>query len=104
MHVANPEAVKPVQSKTIQLSADEPALLLFDWLSELIYAFESEKLLLAEFQVEVAGNSLTAVCRGEPMDQTRHEMDHEVKAITYHALRCERQPDGSWFAEVIVDI
>ena len=107
MHVANPEAVRPVQTKTIELTADEPTYLLFDWLSELLFAFESDRLLLAEFEISVEGATpplrLRAVCRGEPMDPARHVMDHEVKAITYHGLQVERQ-DGMWFAEVIVDI
>lgn len=112
MHVANPEAIRLVQAKTIELSADEPSYLLFDWLSELLYAFESDKLLLVEFEIELqaSGTSsrtfptvLTALCRGEPMDPARHVMDHEVKAITYHGLQVEQQ-DGTWFAEVIVDI
>jgi SHS2 domain-containing protein len=112
MHVANPEAVRPVQKKTIELTADEPAYLLFDWLSELLFAFESDRLLLAEFAIKLQTSgtpprafptALTATCRGEPMDPARHVMDHEVKAITYHGLHVERQ-DGTWFAEVIVDI
>jgi SHS2 domain-containing protein len=37
------------------------------------------------------------------MDESRHEMDHEVKAITYHGLKVEQTVDG-WYAEVIVDI
>ena len=104
MIVANPEAIRPVQSRTITLAAGEPQYLLFDWLSELLFAFESEKLLLAEFEIRLQGDTgLVATCRGEPMDATRHTMDHEVKAITYHGLRVEQQ-DGAWFAEVIVDI
>ena len=107
MHVANPEAIRPVQTRSIELSADEPAYLLFDWLSELLFAFESDRLLLAKFEIAVqeanAPLRLQAVCRGEPMDPVRHTMDHEVKAITYHGLQVEQQ-DGTWFAEVIVDI
>jgi SHS2 domain-containing protein len=30
-------------------------------------------------------------------------MDVEIKAVTWHGLKLERQPDG-WLAEVIVDI
>jgi len=107
MLVANPDAVRPVQTRTITLAAAEPAYLLFDWLSELLYAFETDKLLLAEFAMDLnhtpAEWRLSAQCRGEPMDTGRHEMDHEVKAITYHGLRVEQTPDG-WQAEVIVDI
>ena len=103
MHVANPNDVRPLESKTISLTADGPAYLFFDWLSELLYAFETDKLLFSDFELKIDGNKLAAVCRGEPMDQTRHRMEHEVKAITYHGLRVE-QAESGWEAEVIVDI
>ena len=103
MLVANPEAVRPVQTKTIALAAEDPPYLLFDWLNELLYAFETDKLLLSEFDLHVAGKQLTATCRGERMDPAHHQMDHEVKAITYHGLRVEHKTHG-WEAEVIVDI
>jgi len=103
MLVANPQAVRPVQSRSIELPAEEPTYLLFDWLSELLFAFESEKLLLGEFDVRMASGKLSATCRGEPMDAARHQMEHEVKAITYHGLRVHQTADG-WEAEVIVDI
>jgi len=103
MLVANPEAVRPLQTRTITLAVEEPQFLLFDWLSELLYAFESDKLLLAEIELKIAGGQLTAVCRGERMDPARHRMDHEVKAITYHGLHVEQKADG-WLGEVIVDI
>ena len=129
MLVANPEAVRPLQTKTIALTADKPEYLLFDWLSELLYAFEHEKLLLCEFDIDLRqshaegeapaqphapresaipqgpfATHLRAICRGEPMDQARPTMDHEVKAVTYHGLAVVQNPDHSWQAEVIVDI
>jgi len=104
MIVANPASVRPVQTRTIELPVGEPPLLLFDWLTELLYAFESDKLLLGEFDVQITGGQLIATCRGEPMDANRHEMDHEVKAITYHGLNVSQDADGSWSGEVIVDI
>ena len=104
MIVANPQAVQPVQSKSIDVEGDDPSYLMFDWLNELLYAFESEKLLLAEFEIAFNGKQLTATCRGEPMDHERHQMDHEVKAITYHGLSVTKDESGTWIAEVIVDI
>jgi SHS2 domain-containing protein len=103
MFLANPEAVQPLQTRAISLTADDPSYLLFDWLTELLYAFETEKLLLADFDVTLDGSQLTANCRGELMDASRHHLEHEVKAITYHGLRVEQTADG-WHAEVIVDI
>ncbi len=34
---------------------------------------------------------------------SRHQLEHEVKAITYHGLKVVRDGDG-WLAEVILDI
>jgi SHS2 domain-containing protein len=103
MLVANTQDVRPVQTKNVTIDETEPAYLLFDWLSELLYAFDSDRLLLSEFSLKLHDHRLTATCRGEPMDASRHQMEHEVKAITYHALRVEQTAAG-WQAEVIVDI
>lgn len=101
--VANPDAIRSVQQKTYTIPGDAEDLLLFDWLNELLYTFETEHLLLAEFHVEFSRDGMQATCQGEPVDRERHELDHEIKAITYHRLRVENGDDG-WLAEVIVDI
>ncbi|QDU28236.1 hypothetical protein ETAA8_33360 [Anatilimnocola aggregata] len=106
--LANLARVQPVSKRTITLQNESLEYLFFDWLTELLYAFEESRLLLCEFdvQVEQSGETFTlsAICRGEAADETRHELDHEVKAITYHDLLIEQADDGSWLAEVIVDI
>ena len=66
-------------------------LLLFDWLNELLYTYETRHLLLCEFDVKVSETGLQAVARGEPIDRDRHALEHEVKAITYHGLKLERE-------------
>jgi SHS2 domain-containing protein len=95
--------VAPRQRRDVQLSGDEREYLLFDWLKELLYHFDAEHLLLARFEVRVSATGLTGTAWGEPLDRSRHELSHEVKAITYHGLRVEQTADG-WLAEVIVDI
>jgi SHS2 domain-containing protein len=95
--------VAPVQSLNVTIAGDDRAYLLFDWLKELLYHFDAEHLLLSRFEVQVRDDGLTATVRGEPLDRSRHELSHEVKAITYHGLRVEQTADG-WLAEVIVDI
>lgn len=86
-----------------ELAASAIDLLLFDWLNELLYTYESRRLLLSRFDVQVADNWLSGVAYGEPVDAGRHSLEHEVKAITYHGLKVERAGDG-WVAEIIVDI
>ncbi len=101
--VLNPGDVRPVEQRSYELAGEQDDYLLFDWLSELLYTFETEHLLLSQFRVELSPTGLRAACRGEPLDRARHQLDHEVKAITYHGLKVE--PSGSgWMAEIIVDI
>lgn len=101
--VANLEEVRPLQAREITIAGKETDYLLFDWLTELLYIFDTERLLLVDFQIQIDDQGLRATCRGESIDATRHQMDREVKAITYHGLRVEPTDQG-WQAEVIVDI
>lgn len=101
--VANPGAIQPQREITVQIAGDELDLLLFDWLKQLLYYFDAEYLLLSKFSVAISETGLTASVWGEPLDRSRHELEREVKAITYHGLLVEQTADG-WLAEVIVDI
>jgi SHS2 domain-containing protein len=101
--VENPQAVEPRQEVAINLSGDDLEYLFFDWLNRLLSLFETEHLLLCKFRVSVGSDGLTGTAWGEALDRARHELGHEVKAITYHALKVERV-EGGWLAEVIVDI
>ena len=87
----------------VTLTGEDRDYLLFDWLKALLYHFDAEHLLLSRFEVEVDAHGLRGTAWGESLDRARHELGHEVKAITYHGLRVEPTPDG-WLAEVIVDI
>lgn len=96
-------AVREERSVEITLPTDEVEYLFFDWLKTILGHFQEDRLLLSRFDVTIDAAGLRAVCHGEPMDDARHDPAHEVKAITYHGLLVEQQPDG-WLAEVIVDI
>jgi SHS2 domain-containing protein len=95
--------IEPRQRFGVQLAADEREYLLFDWLRELLYRFDSEHLVFGRFEVRVDDGGLSGTAWGEALDPARHRLLHEVKAITYHGL-CVRQTDQGWLAEVIVDI
>lgn len=101
--VENPADVRPAQTFDLNLSGDERDYLLFDWLKELLYRFDTERFLMADCTVKVRDDGLSATVRGEMYDPARHTLCHEVKAITYHELKVEPTAEG-WLAEVIVDI
>lgn len=101
--------VEPKEKIELRLESPDREYLLFDWLNELLYQYETKHVLLSKFKVHIrpspatAVAGLTATAWGEKLDPARHSPGHEVKAITYHELKVIQTPDG-WLAEVIVDI
>ena len=101
--LTNLDSVRCVKKTTIELKGDRRDDLLFDWLAELLYTFETQRIVFGRFEVELGENGLSAVAWGEPLDDARHELDMEIKAVTYHGLKVEPEGQG-WLAEVIVDL
>ena len=91
------------QRVMVRITGSDREFLLFDWLKALLYHFDAEHLLFSRFEVKLGADGLEGAAWGEPMDPARHEMNHEVKAITLHGLKVEQTAEG-WLAEVIVDI
>jgi len=101
--IENPDAIRLTASQTFEIAGENREFLFYDWLRTLLYQFDAEHWLFGKFEVVVRSDGLSATVWGELLEPERHERSHEVKAITYHALRVEQTPDG-WLAEVIVDI
>ncbi len=93
----------PAREVRIRVEAQRTDYLFVDWLHELLYLFETERLLLDGFDVEIHGTRLAATARAWIVDEARDSLLHEVKAVTYHRLRVE-QTERGWLAEVILDI
>ena len=103
MVVENLDSVQPVVSREFRIAGNDNAYLLFDWLNELLFVCDTERLAFSQFDVQMTAAGLTATASGEPLDPARHHLTHEVKAITYHGLTVEQKAE-EWLAEVIVDI
>lgn len=104
MLVQDLHAILPKQPHTIQLDGGgDLADLMVDWLNELLYLFETRRLIFSHFEVSVEGGSLCAQVRGETLDPAQHAADTAIKAVTYHHLKVE-QDDKGWLAEVILDL
>ena len=101
--IENIDDVCPLEHLTIKRDGEDLEYLFFDWLNELLYISETKHLVFSEFIVNVDKTGLTAQVSGEKLDPSRHMLDHEVKAITYHGLLVAEKENG-WLAEVILDI
>jgi SHS2 domain-containing protein len=93
------DADGPPATKAIEVEADDRALLLVEWLNELIYLSETEELLPDRLTaLDLADAKLRATIEG------RHGRPrHLVKAVTLHRLEFTRD-DGEWRARVVLDV
>jgi SHS2 domain-containing protein len=97
-------AVQPRASVTVRVEGPDPAGLLVNWLSDILYLQDAEGWLFSDFEIlSLDDRSVSALARGEKFDRGRHQLKLLVKAITYHQLALEKSGDG-WRAQVYVDI
>lgn len=101
--VENPEDIRTVEEIPFTINVIDVEELLHDWLTELLFTFHVHRRLLVKFDVNIQASGLTAIAHGEKIDLKRHEINLEIKAITWHGLKVVQSPTG-WMAEVIVDI
>ncbi len=104
--VANRADVRTTTREEVRVASDDTSDLLVTWLNDLIFLSETRHLLFSEFQPRVSDDGLSLVARiaGEPIDRDRHELDHEVKAVTRHGVELSQDAAGGWAAEFILDI
>jgi SHS2 domain-containing protein len=102
----DPKTLRPANSKDIELEGDALDSLLYDWLSELLYIFEVDRLVFGRFDVHVeedgAAYRLKAKAYGEPVTESLAIFLH-IKAVTYHDLRFEKR-NNIYEAQVLLDI
>ena len=99
----DPESADPREEYRISVESGDRDGLMVDWLNEVLYWYDGKLIAMREFRVQLTDNRVDAVVRGEPRDPERHRARLIVKAVTYHQLKIE-QRDGTWIAEVYLDI
>ena len=88
----------------VELNAEDYESLMVDWLSEVLYLFDTSRFAARRFVVdEIRSKGLRARLFGEPRDPRRHPWELIVKAVTYHQLKVVEK-NGRWETEVYLDI
>ena len=99
--------VKQKIKKKIGLEKDNVEMLLFDFLQELIFLKDAKLLLFSDIKVSVEEKDkkyyLNATLKGEKLDQKKHNLKVDVKAVTLHRFEVKKVKNG-WFARIILDI
>jgi SHS2 domain-containing protein len=98
------DAVTPRDTYFLEASGDDRAALLVNFLSEILYLFDSDTFAPASCQVDDVGDTRVAArLVGERRIPGRHRWKLIVKAVTYHGLEVVEH-DGRWVARVFLDV
>jgi SHS2 domain-containing protein len=105
--ITNIKRINKRLSKRITIESEDEKALLYDWLTELLFIHDSENLVFCKFRVKMRKEKpdkfvLEAEASGEEFDPTIHEIRDEVKAVTFHLMKIQRE--NGYKVQVILDI
>ena len=105
--LADPGTVAETWERRITKTEDDPADLLFEWLSDIVYWKDAAGVVFhdADLSVRQEGSAWTleALLRGAPVDQTEQTLRNDVKGVTKHLYDVKRE-GTRWYARVVVDV
>jgi SHS2 domain-containing protein len=90
--------------RQITIEGEDYSDLMVRWLGEILYLFAAERQLVWGIEITAIGpNRLHSLLALTGLEERRHEIRREIKAVTYHQIAVDETPDG-WKARVIFDI
>jgi len=89
--------------KTIDLDGQDLESLLCDFLSEVLYVTEVDRVVFCRADVCLDGTHLHAVLDGEPFNPIRHNKGTEVKGISYSGMSITRDAKG-YMLDILFDV
>jgi len=95
--------VKKNKKKTFAVKGRDFEALMFRFLEELLFLFETEGFLIANVKVKLSKDkkSLKAEALGE--EKREKEARHYIKAVTYNDMFVKKS-ENKWTAQVVVDV
>ncbi len=101
--VAN-KTSKIEQKLEISLIGNDLPDLMVKWLSEILYLFEGERLVVTEIFINaIDTHSITSTLSVMKYNSRYNEILREIKAVTYHQIEV-KEKKGVWTARIIFDL
>lgn len=101
------ESLDPNVTRSFEVTAENPEMLLYHFLQELVYYKDAERLLFSTFELVVERGvpawRLRVTALGEELSYEKHELLADAKAVSFHNFSVRETADG-WRAGVIVDV
>jgi len=95
-----------LSQKNIQIKKEVDGLeeLLVDWLSELLYIFNKDRIFFSDFKVlELNNSGISGEAFGHRVDLSKTTLQTEIKDCTFHGLKIEEHKSG-FSCSIIFDV
>lgn len=101
------DKVETKLEKEIEIKSEDKESLLFDFLSEFLYIFDTENFIFSKIDTKIDEDrknlKLKAISKGEKFNPNKHSIKSEVKAVSYFDMKIEEK-DGKWMCQVVLDL
>ncbi|MHA2357821.1 MAG: archease [Candidatus Heimdallarchaeaceae archaeon] len=90
----------------IELKSPDEKMLLYDFLSELVYLKDKDTALFNDFEIVIDGKEeLHLECKisGAPIDWEKDVLLTDVKAVTMYEFEINKR-DNEWYCHVVLDL
>jgi SHS2 domain-containing protein len=95
--------IRPAERRTLDSGPGSPAEELRSLLRQALLLFSLDRFLIRDAGANMVGGRAVVVVRGERMDDARHPVYREIKAVTAHALAADEGPSG-FTARFVLDV
>ena len=106
--LADPTTVGLTWRQAIERTDEDPAELLFDWLSDLVYWKDAAGVVFSHAHVVLNQRpdgfwNLNGLLCGAPVNGSTQALRADVKGVTKHLYRL-LQKEGEWMVRVVLDV
>ena len=102
--ICDPGTLTSTQTVSIDVTGDDPADLMVNFLRELLYLWTGKEKLVKMVSIDdISNTALSAVIAASNYNSRHHTILNEIKAVTYHQIRVTPTARG-WQATVVLDI
>ena len=106
--LADPTTVGSAWRQAIERTDEDPAELLFDWLSDLVYWKDAAGVVFSRSELTLTRQDhgcwkLTGLLYGEPVNGSAQTLRADVKGVTKHLYRLSQEGER-WAVRVVLDV
>ncbi len=106
--MADPSTVGSTWRKPVERTEEDPAELLFDWLSDLVYWKDAAGVVFSTCRLTITRGDdgswhLKGELCGESVNGSVQVLRNDVKGVTKHLYRLA-QEEGRWTVRVVLDV